>query len=408
MSQAEAVDLSRLDLPQPFPYRYTDEAQFSASLSMKGTPRPCDGLYPRDGSVPVTEIEEAIAQLTIPDQRHNVIVGAGMAGVSGATLFALQHQGRQHEEVPTLLHSRDLYGQSTALFTDWRYIGIRTRTFDAGSNTYLDGLGEGESPQVVFTETVANTPDMPVLDLHGLLARVRPLGEDGPIVVLDNTVPLSTGLDLKSMLRPEDRVLVVESATKSYMHNSEHLGVVYSPNEELIDGFRKYKARLGAVTSTGADPLILERLKAGIPSFHERNRALYESTGKIAMALAEAQAALGDNPEFTVTFPTLPGHPNRDYAEEHFDSGLSPVVFMATAIQEGAAHDLFKRIVEHDLIGGKGGQIDQGQIFMGQSFGFSEATILYDPRASYVRVAGGYDIDSDALAGALREAAADV
>jgi hypothetical protein len=41
---------------------------------------------------------------------------------------------------------------------------------------------------------------------------------------------------------------------------------------------------------------------------------------------------------------------------------------------------------------------------MGQSFGFAEATLLYDPNATQIRIAGGYDIDSKALGRALHKA----
>lgn len=394
-----------LVLPPPAPDVYGTEAELTASLLRKGTAEPGPGLYPRDGTVAVTEIEEALSELTIPGQRFNVVVGSGMAAVSGAVEFALSQQGRAGRGSPKLVHSIELYSQSLRAFEHLRYMGVSVDGFDAGNKT-VEELIEAKRPDVVFSETVANTPAMPVLDVHGLLALTREQGEDGPIVVLDNTLPLSTGLDFNDILRPEDRVLIVESATKSAMHNSEHLGVVYSKNEGLIDAFRRFKATKGLVTSTHADQSILRTLEAAAPSFHERNRALFESTGKLAVALAEAQQALGSDPEFTVSFPTFDDHPHQAYVAEHLPDGVSPLVFMGCkGFDPELARQLLIRLTNHPRIRE---QISEGQIFMGQSFGFREARLLYDRNCPQVRVAGGYDIDSDALADALREAAADV
>jgi aspartate/methionine/tyrosine aminotransferase len=192
------------------------------------------------------------------------------------------------------------------------------------------------------------------------------------------------------------------------MNNSGHLGVVYSKNPDLIEAFRKFKATKGMVTSTGADRGILRAIEATTPGFHERNRALMASTGTIAVGLAEAAELSKDatHEGFTVTFPALEDHPDHEYVTEHLHEGVSPVVFMACkGFDPELARQLLIRVSEHPRIRE---QIKEGQISLGQSFGFDTARLLYDQHASYVRVAGGYNIDSDALADALKEAAADV
>jgi cystathionine beta-lyase/cystathionine gamma-synthase len=395
-----------LELPAPTPDRYDNEAELTASLQRKGTPEPGTGLYPRDGSQEVTDIEDALSELTIPGQRYNVVVSSGMAAVSGAVRASMRTRGRELGEAPVLAHPDLMYAQSIRSFEGMRYEGMSTTRLDPGDRGSIDRMFDEKKADVIFVETVSNTPDMPVADVHYMLDRARAAGEDAPILVFDNTLPLSTGMNFEELLEPEDRVLVVESATKSAMHNSEHLGVVYSKNEELIDTFRRFKVTEGIVTSTGADAAILRALKATTPGFHERNRALYESTAELAGALAAAQSELGPGSDFTVSHPTLSSHPNYEYAESHLVDGASPVVFMScTNLEEGCSRSLLKRIAEHPRMRE---QIAEGQAYMGQSFGFKEATLLYDPNASQVRVAGGYDIDSGALAEALYEAAADV
>ncbi len=394
-------------LPDPAPARYANEPDLTASLLRKGTHQPGPGLYPRDGTETVTAIETALSEVTIPDQRLNVVVGSGMSAVSGAVRFGLALKGAERGAPTTLAHGRELYAQSLKRFEQLRAIGVPRTSFDSGNSKGVRQI-VAQNPGVIFAETVSNTTDMPVLDVFDLLEMTRTHAdtEDRPIVVLDNTLPLSTGIDFNSILTPDDRVLIVESSTKSAKHNGGILGVVYSRNEELMDGFREFKVSDGIGTSTQADEEILRTLEATLPGFHDRNRALFNSTGQIAVALADAQAELGPNNDFTVNFPSLPGHDNYDYVDEHMPKGVSPVVFMGcTGLGEGLARTLYKRILEHPRIVE---QVKEGQISGGQSFGFKEATLLYEPAANYVRVAGGYDIDSDALADALYEAAVDI
>jgi cystathionine beta-lyase/cystathionine gamma-synthase len=287
-------------------------------------------------------------------------------------------------------------------------MGVAAACFDPGDAGSVDKLFDKGDADVIFAETVSNTPFMPVLNVPHLLERLREAGDDGPILVLDNTLPLSTGINFEEHLTEEDRVLIVESATKSAMHNSEHLGVAYSANESLIDGFRRHKVTKGLVTSVNANKPILNALEATTPGFHERNRALYESTGILATWVAAAQAAKGmfATPDFDVAFPEVPRHPNYDYAARHLPDGVSPVVFVDRAsMQEGAAEEFLKKLEGHPDVQE---QLKEGQVYFGQSFGFKEATLLYDPNATQIRIAGGYDIDSRALGKALFNALVEI
>lgn len=398
-------------LPSPAPAAYEEVDELRLSLDRKGTSNPGRGLYPRDGEETVRRIEKTFSLVTIPDQSLNVIVTAGMAGVSHAVVYALSASGRDRlGRGPVLAHGTELYSQATNYFTHLGRIGVTTTGFNSGDPEGLDRKIDDYNPDVIFAETVTNTPNISVLDIHRLLERVR-AEEDPPILILDNTLPLSTGINFDELLSPEDRVLIIESGTKNAMNNSSALGVVYSKNRELIDGFRKFKATVGAVTSTDANEAILEKLQAAIPEFHRRNRAVFSGTNKNAKALDRAAVILGDRADFTTTFPTSPDHPNHAYVKEHMprrhvSKRISPVVFMvANALSESGTQDLLRRITEHPRIRE---QMREGQIFLGQSFGMAEARLLFDKNAPNVRIAAGYDIEADALADALLEAAADL
>lgn len=395
-----------LALPTPTPERYTNVDDLAESLSRKGTPKPGDGLYPRDGDPLVTEIESALGLLTMYGQESNVVVSAGMAAVSGAVRYSLQLKGREGVDRPTLAHPPLLYSQSLKSFEGLHYMGVNTMRFEPGDTGSVDRLFDGENrPDVIFAETVSNVPGVPALDVGHLLARTRDVGEDAPVLVLDNTLPLSTGINFNQFLTGNDRVFLVESATKSAMHNSEHLGVVYSPHQMLINGFRKYKATEGLVTSVNAGAAILATLEATTPGFHERNQALYESTAILGTWLEAAQKAQGSEAEFMVEFPELEDHPNHSYAVEHLRNGVAPVVFMmCTSLAEGSSERLLRKISEHPAVVE---QIGEKQLYLGQSFGFKEGTLLYDPDAAYIRVAGGYDMDSQAVGRALFKAVLD-
>jgi cystathionine beta-lyase/cystathionine gamma-synthase len=398
-----------LELPAPTPDRYTTEGDLTASLVRKGTPEPGSGLYPRDGTAEVTEVETALSELTIPDQRSNVVVASGMAAVSGAIRFAMAYQGRRHKEKydprPTLARPVNLYGQSTKAIQNLMDMGVSVVEIDPTKQDPIDSFTDNSIAGVVFAETVANTPNMPVFNVQRFLEVQRARGEKAPVGVLDNTLLLSTGLDFDKLITPEDKVLVVESATKGPMHNSGHLGVVYSKNEELIDEFRRFKVTEGIVTSTGIDETILRALEATAPGFHERNRALYESTARLAIWLSRAEEERGAAPEFMVNYPGFDKHPNHEYAAEYLTSGISPVVFLAdTYAGEDRPQEMLRKIAEHPSVKE---QIEEGQVYLGQSFGFPEATLLYDPKAGNIRVSGGYNIDSEALGRALYEALVD-
>jgi cystathionine beta-lyase/cystathionine gamma-synthase len=400
-------------LPEPAPAAYTELDSYYAALDRKGTAHPGYGLYPRDGSAEVTDVERAISQITIPGQHRNVVVGSGMAAVYGALTFGLRHQyepGAQRQ--PLVASAEELYSQSLEIANaDLPSYGSRKRKFNSGDDEEIDRLFEGELPDVIFLETVGNSATIPVHNVLRLLQNQRDVEGKKPLIVWDNTLPLSTGINFDDFLDPEDEVLVVESLTKGGMHNSGHLGVVYSANEELMDEFRRHKARLGIVTSTGIDGLILETIQASTETYDERNLALFASAGHIATELAGAveiaKATLEKpDPGFFIPKPvSKTAHPNISTQQTPVENAGSPVTWISdTSWDETKTRRVFETIVAHREVKE---QIDEGQLFLGQSFGFEHARLLYDPGATQIRVAGGYGIENEPLARALRNAVLD-
>lgn len=400
------------ELPPPSLANLTSLSELDASLDAKGTFTPGNGLYPRDGTDSVSKLETQVSEVSIPDQRLNIVWASGMSALRESVNFAAVHMANKTRAggVPIIAFGQELYAQSTVFFENEKRKGVRATRFDSGDAEETARMVDEKQVDVLFAETVANTPSMPVLDVDRLLAEVRTL-DNPPIIILDNTLPLSTGLNFDDLLQPDDRVIIVESGTKNLMNNSDMLGVTYSHNTALMDALRKHKAHSGALNSLGGLAAIAAKLEITIPGFHDRNRAVFRSTNLIAVALAEAQAELGANTDFDTTFPTNPKHPNAKLARDITFDGTnnafaSPVVFItATDWTDTAVNDLISRLSQHPAMRE---QIEAGQIHLGQSFGMAAARMLYDRNAPSVRFAGGFDLaDEVALANAIKEAVAD-
>jgi|GEM_PF-2056642 len=418
------------ELPKPTIADIHTFADLDLSLDQKGTAQPGYGLYPRDGDPEVTELEDLLARVTYPGQEHNVILASGMSAVRESVNFALDYvvtRGTRNGGAPRVAASLSLYSQSGVYFDKEGRKGVDVVRFGSGdpggvrkvsqdrgtpaSTVKLSdpgnsvGIVESVGADVIFAETVANTPEMPVLDVYALLKTVRGLEQRKPIVILDNTLPLSTGLDLGQMLLPSDPVIVVESGTKNLMNNSGLLGIAWSPNLKLVEGLRKQRAHSGAVLSNGAPRVVREALRRTLPAFHERNRAVFRSTAAIAMALREARQELGKDSDFDLAFPLFPEHDNYQLGQQLTPEGvpfISPVVFV-TPTSEWDARPLLRRIGEHPAVQE---QIRANQIHFGQSFGGEKARLLYDRNMPNLRVAGGYNIeDPAALVAAIKTAA---
>lgn len=351
-------------------------------------------LYPRDGTEHLCAVEARAANLARVEADGLVMFNSGMSAVQAALEVGLSEakSGKDNGEQLVVAHSYELYSQTLSLIGSLRGRGVKPVAFDSGSPASIEKVMESKRPDVLFTETVGNGPNVPVLDIDHLLALNRAQAEQS-FVILDNTLPLSTALPLGEMLDEDDRVLVVESGTKSYTLNNELSGFVYGAMPSLMKRILEYRRTVGVMPGLGSLERIDSLLPASREAFDERNGHLYEVTGKLAVALFEAEQAGAD---FIVSHPSLATHANHELAATRYSDGTTPVFFLQCT-GEASQFDLADRLWSHPIV--------RQYADLGQSFGFDKTRILPDERYPAVRVAGGAYSDTELLGPALKEAA---
>lgn len=346
-------------------------------------------LYPRDGQEALGEAEEVASRLigTTPDQ--TLIFNNGMATIDTAVEAALYHQGSEGESVIAV--SAILYAQSGVRLQNYGRLGINVAKFDSGCDLNTQRILD-KKPDVVFAETVGNGPGTPVLD-HRLLLEATRDKECSPVIILDNTLPLSSGLPLAEQLTEADKVIVVESGTKSYTQNAEISGIAYTKHPELLLALKTLRRDKGTIPGVGST----ERIKLLLPeskrAFDTRNKDLFRNTSILAHILDDIAAETKD---FVVSNPALSSHDNCELSKElNLPDGGSPVLFLQPTIL-GTHVELATKIWSNPAV--------HEHAELGQSFGFDKTRILYDDRSGTVRIAGGADTDAKALGQAFREA----
>lgn len=357
--------------------------QLRTVLEQKGTQSEFD-LYPRDGTRKLYEIEARLAELAGVEPHELILCSSGMAAVVAAFESCVSAES-------TVACAWQTYSQTAAYVHDHLAAkGVKVVFFDSGNPQEADRVIRKHRPDVIFSETISNGPDMPVLDTEALYASCDN-AEIAPTILLDNTLPLSSGYDITSGLSQERKVVVIESATKSYAFNSELAGILYSKNEQCVSTLRKHRCTKGF----GPNLAALDRLETLVPRSHEvfdqRNRRIFKATSSLACA---ASVSIQEQGEFIVSHPSVQGHPNYPYSLSHLRDGSSPVFFIQ-CIGSTDQYQLTQQLWEHPKI--------KSRAELGQSFGFDKARIL--PNSSYpmVRIAAGAYDDVEVLSGALAE-----
>jgi cystathionine beta-lyase/cystathionine gamma-synthase len=351
-------------------------------------------LYPRDGTEFLSGVEARAAHLAHVEPGNLIMFNSGMSAVQAAIEVGLAsaEAEKSSDDQVVLAHAYQLYSQTAVLTRSLGRRGIKLVAFDSGSPTAIERMLANHSPDVILTETIGNGPDVPVLDTEHLLSAAAEQA-NRPTVLLDNTLPLSTASPLGETLSQEENVLVVESGTKSYTLNNELSGFIYSKTPALVKAVLEYRRTTGVMPGLGS----LERIDSLLPSsreaFDARNRRLYETTGKLALALFEIQDEASD---FIVLHPGLTTHDNYAISAERYGGGATPLFFL----QCTGPYDQFclaERLWSSPEV--------QRHTDLGQSFGFDRTRLLPDERAPAVRIAGGAYTDVEALGAALQEAA---
>lgn len=380
--------------------------EMAAALSTKGTPE-AQGMYPTDGTADIVELERRIGVLEDMEQRQVVAYHAGMRAVIDAVEVSL-YLASQRGQQPKIAKPEQSYSQTDVFVT--KYLtkrGVQICCYDSGDPEDVEYVLEEDKPQVFLSETVSNGPNMPVLDHEHLLGTVRAT-DDGhrPIVILDNTLPLSSGLPVGELLTEEDEVIVVNSGMKMISMNSEMLGFSYSKNEALLQELRDYRVTARTIPSVMAARHILEMLpgldtpeaqQAGKQAFDERNRRIFSNSKKVAEIAFRAEQ---DGAGFQVKHPNVGDHPSREYVEGYFNNGIVPApIFYLHCQQEGLRHiELARRLFDWSP------EVRE-HAKLRQSFGFDDVSVLFSAEAPVFRIAPGPETQVEAFGEALYKAA---
>lgn len=165
---------------------------------------------------------------------------AKAVGVQGAVLFnsgmaaiASLREARQWGKRPLAISS-ELYGTTTKL--------LKPLAEGVFHPAQPKGLGMTD----VFVESLANTFEMPLVNLGGIFMATGP----GSVVVVDNTLFTPALCDVMKLARGvecSDKVLVVESATKYLQAGADRVtaGIVYGENADLLAALRKVRQTIG-------------------------------------------------------------------------------------------------------------------------------------------------------------------
>lgn len=361
------------------------------ALELRAKFEPVD-LYPRDGTVQLTEVEGHLAELARVDDDELILCASGMAAVVSAVESALGQERTVAET--TIAVGNQAYSQ-TQIYANQHLVeqGTRVILFDSGNPASIERAIDKHRPDIILAETVANGPDIPVLDIEALF-RACDEYELNPTIVLDNTLPLSTAMDVTRGVESDRQLLVVESGTKSYVFNQEVAGLIYSRNPDLLDRLRGHRRVKGFGPNVAALERIAELLPKNVCEFDERNLRIFQNCGHLALAVRDA---LEGSQQFIVQHPVLEDHPNHDRTLD-IPHGGSPVLFIQCA---GATKqfELAERLWANPAV--------RDQAKLGQSFGFEDCRILPDSHYPTVRIAAGADIDASVFGAALQEVLAE-
>lgn len=326
-------------------------------------------LYPRDGYMDLSRLEERFCKLVGVEPEKVLLYNSGMSAIVDALEISNPTTG------DAIIHGEQLYSQSFFYIKKILALrGVKTVQVDSGSVEEIAEAVTKYRPQTIFLETVANCPDIPVLDIDRLV-NLSVLEEQRPLVILDNTLPSPTALPLGDVLRVHLNTLVVESGTKFYSLNTELSGMIYTYDEELIRelGVRR---RVGSILSPSATQTLDEVLLSR-EEFHARNRRILINTLTLARACLDAESAA-----FVTSHPNLPNHPNQEYVNLKYPDGVSPVFFIqVTDSQHLDQFRLTDKLWQNPVI--------RQYCRLGQSFGFDHTRIWPDPNYPAIRIAGG-------------------
>jgi cystathionine beta-lyase/cystathionine gamma-synthase len=311
--------------------RATTSAQpDTETLRARGAGEKSGDFYQRVGHANGRLFESLVAELEGADGA--VAFASGMAAMTGAILGLVGAGDR-------VLIAEEIYGGTSGLANvDLPRFGVQVERFSALDLATLDRGLQKPAAMVVF-ETPIN-PTLRVIDLKAVTSRCR---DAGARTVLDGTFApppiqraLAAGVDL-----------VVHSATKFFGGHSDVLAGVVAGRHELLGKIDAFRRRTGGVLAP--DPAWL--LCRSWPTLPLRLQAQQAAAATLAKAL---QAKVGAGQIVAVSYPGLPGHPDRAVVERQMNGGGCLVSFEVAGglARARAVLDRFRVIARAASLGG--------------------------------------------------------
>ncbi|MCW3819849.1 PLP-dependent transferase [Micromonospora sp. DR5-3] len=356
--------------------------------------------YERYGHNPVCRVEAQLLEvLGLSPESHSI--SATSSGVAAYTLvesFLLRKRLRNGDRV---LMAPYIYFEASEQLTTLPFVRVERASGYGVEEIIADVVHY--RPRVLFVDPLANTAEQRMIDLPGLLARLRSVVLERTTVVIDGTM-LSGGLP-PELLDSDDKVEVLyyESGSK-YLQlgmDAGMAGLVAYPIE-LREAFDRQRRNTG---------LILYRHGADLFPRYQRSfyRRRMRRIGANALRIAEL---LRDDRRVTdvgeVFYPGLPDHPDARIAERLPYAG-GCVTFLFHERDRNTKDELnvlFDRIFANARVLGV-------QVTKGASFGFSiprisAADAFAEGEPPFLRLYAGDRADQvEALAKAFVQALTD-
>lgn len=258
---------------------------------------------------------------------------ADMIGVSETLLFnsgmaalhcAMENENLRQDDV--ILVGEEAYSRTKELYTFLEDRGIRVIRIGKGNTeTFLMAMDQ-EKPRVVFFESVANSPEMPIIDLAFLLKKAQEINrerretEEKEIsFIIDNSLPSPVLYNpIRQTANEEVSVMVVESATKHYQAGCDviTMGIAYSNDTHKMKSLRNIRSLFGAILQPVAEATIPPNITKIMPDIMK-----IQSHNSLELA-----HLLSQSPHL-VHHPGLVSHPQHTLATKMTPDGAITTLF---------------------------------------------------------------------------------
>jgi cystathionine beta-lyase/cystathionine gamma-synthase len=360
------------------------------ALERKASFEQCD-LYPRDGQTALGHVEEIIAEVNGVKSNQAMLFNSGMSAID--TVLEAAVGDRAYQDLK-LIHTPVLYSQTYSRLEKLAKSGVKVLSIGGTQPDDIAEAFERHKPDIFLGETIGNGPGVPVLDVNHLLKLNKEQSRQATIL-LDNTLPLSTGIDISKKISKNSPVVVIESGTKSYTQNAELSGIAFTKDGALARAIKLARQQKGSNPGVGS----AERIKLLLPesrrAFDERNNRIFKNSSVLATILHQIAE---ERKDFIVSHPNLQGHPgNKIIKRQKIPFGGSPILFLEPkSFSDGDQILLTEEIWENPDV--------RQHSDLGQSFCFDRTRILYDERFIGVRISAGAETDTGALGEAFKRA----